>query len=283
MTLTLRKCLSQYVVERLKPERCDTTRPGFAIARLCEFFGDDRDVTTLTRSDFRDYRAKRLKDGVTDSTIRRELSVLSAALKHAAEEERISAIPVIKLPKDGRPRKRWYTEEEVESLMERPMRERTRNYLYIAIGTGARKTAITTLPVKNVDLVNGFIDFSDPNLPETKKRRPKVKISEWMLPVMKKMCAGKRPDDPVIGNDGPADVRREVKRLLRLVGIDEFGVSCHALRKTFCMWSLINGASMKEVADAVGDRVATLEKSYTDAFPEGTANAVNAIPSLERT
>jgi integrase len=281
VTLRLKKCLNDYVVERLKPERCDTTRPGFAIARLVEFFGADTDVETMKgKAASREYRAARLAQGVVDSTIRRELSVLFAALKHAAEEERIGAVPAIKLPKDGRPRKRWYTEEEVSKMMALPMSERCRHYIYLAAGTGARKTAITTLPVKRLDFQHGFIDYSDPDLPETKKKRPRIKMAEWLKPLLLAMVKGKGPDDIVIGHSGPKDVRREVKALARAIGIDEFGVSCHAFRRTFVMWAITSGEDIKKIADAIGDRVATVERNYTEAFPEGTASVVNSIKRL---
>jgi integrase len=281
--MKLKRVLSDYIIEVLKPARADVRRAGVCQENLCAFFGEDRDAETIKRKDGRDYRAKRLRDGVTDSTIRRELGFLMAALRHAAEEERIDAVPAMKLPPEGRPRKRWYTEDEVVKLMEQPMSERARNYIYLALGTGARKTAIVTVKVKKVDLHNGYIDYDDENLPLTRKRRAKVKIADWLLPRVKVMCAGKKADDSVIGSNGPQEVSKEVKRILKAIGIDERGVNCHAFRKTFAMWALINGASMKAVADSLGDTVQTVEKSYTDAFPQNTAAAVNAINNPERT
>lgn len=280
MTYTLQSCLRDHIVEHIKPARGDTRRPGIAGDRLMEFFGAERDAATFTRKDGRDYRAKRLRDGVTDSTIRRELGVLMKALRHAAEEERIKAVPVIKLPPESPPRVRWFTEDEVVKLLEQPMSARARLYIYLALGTGARREAITTVPVKRVDLVNAFIDYRDPKKPVTKKKRVKVKIVGWLLPILTTALAGKKPDDLVIGEGG--DVTQEVKKLLRRIGIDEKGISCHAMRRTFVCWSFLNGAKPAEVSAAIGDSMATLERNYFNVFPEHSRGAVEAIKSPER-
>lgn len=285
MTLTLKRCLSDYIVEILKPARADTKRAGYAGDRLMEFFGADRELATIGRKDGRDYRAKRLRDGVTDSTIRREMGVLMRAWRHAAEEERIDIVPVMKLPPEGQKRERWFSEDEVVALMEQDMSERCRNFLYLAIGTGARKTAILTLPVKRclgLTTSEPIIDFRDPKMPVTKKRRVRIKIADWLLPRLKVMCAGKKPDDLVIGTNGPDNVYREVKRHLKAVGIDEHGVACHSFRRTFIMWALMNGAKLVEVAAAVGDTVATMEKNYIATTAQQSQGAISVIPNPER-
>jgi integrase len=188
----------------------------------------------------------------------------------------------VKLPQEGPPRERWYTEDELQRYLEQPMSPRCRNFTYLAMGTWARKTAITTLPVKRVDLVNGYIDYRDPALPVTKKRRPKVKIADWLLPLVRVMCEGKKPNDLVIGMDGPQDVFKEVKHILRRIGIDERGVACHAFRRTGATWALINGAPLASVAATLGDTVQTTERNYISVLPQHTAGAVNSIPSPER-
>lgn len=278
MTYRLKDCLRDYIVEKLKPQRSDCARAQFAADALIEFFGADRDVMTLTRKDGRAYRAHRLRQGVNDSTIRRELGVLKAALNFAAEEEKIAAVPVFKLPPETAARERWFTEDEVIKLMEQPMDERTRLFIYVAVGTGARREAITTLPVKRVDLVNGYIDFRDPRMPEIaakRKKRVKTAMNEWLKPIIAKAVAGKKPDDLVIGEGG--DPSRVVKKLLRAIGIDEKGISSHAFRRTFSTWALLNGAKPAEVSAATGDRIETLERSYVKLFPQHTAGATGAI------
>lgn len=281
MTYTVKRCLGDYIVEHLRPAGADVKRAQYAADRLIEFFGADQDVEALNfRRGARAYRAKRLRMGVNDGTIRRELGLLKAALNFAAEEEKIASVPVFKLPPDTAPRERWFTEDEVVKLMEQPMSDRARLYIYLAVGTGARREAIATVPVKRVDLKGGYIDYRDPERPVTKKKRVKTKISKWLLPLLAKACEGKKPDDYVIGGNGDCpSVSREVKKLLRAIGIDEKGISVHAMRRTFSTWAFLNGANAAEVSAATGDRIEMLERSYVKLFPQHTAGAVNAIPN----
>lgn len=284
MSLRLDTALRQYVVEHAKPERCDLKRIGYAQDRLIEFFGAERDVETIKRSDIRAYRAHRLGMGVTDSTVRRELVVLRAALEHAAEEERIQAVPAIKLPPESPPRQRWFTEEEATKIMEQPMSERARLFLYMGFGTGARKTAIVTVPVGRVDLAKGLIDFRDPEMKVTKKKRVQTKIVEWLASHVAAACKGKKPTDYLLGGSPESplpDIGPEIKRIFKSAGVDEKGVRCHALRRTFVIWSFQAGAKPIEVSAATGDSMATLERSYVTINATQAGGAVSRIQNPE--
>lgn len=278
--LRLDTCLRHFQLEYGIPEGIDVRRVRFASDRLIEFFGADRDVQTLKRRDVKAYRAKRLKDGVTDSTIRRELGVLRRALDHAAEEERIDQVPVVKLPPEGQPRERWFSEDEMVKIMEQIMSDRLRVAISLAIGTGARRGAIQDLTVRRVDLANGFVDYRNPKLKLTRKRRTKVKIVDWLKAILVRACEGKKPDDLVIG-EGP-NISVEFKKILKSIGIDEKGVSIHCVRRTFVCWAFLNGATPASVSAATADNISTLEKSYFKMFPQHSAGAVDSIPTMER-
>lgn len=273
--IELKPALTSYIVEYARPERCDLKRIGFAGDRLMEFFGAERDIESLTRHDIRGYRAKRLTDGVTDSTIRRELVVLRRVVGHAEEEERISVVPAIKLPPESAPRERWFTEDEAKKIMEQPMSKRLHIFLHIAFGTGARMDAIETLEVGRVDLDGDFIDFRDPRRKISKKRRVKTSIVDWLKPVLAEACAGKAPTDLVMGPG--SSIGPEFKRVLAKAGISEKGVRCHSIRRSFIMWSLVSGAKLLEVAAAVGDSLTTLERSYISINATQARGATSTI------
>lgn len=280
MSLRLDTCLRHFQLEYGIPEGIDVRRVRFASDRLIEFFEGDRDVQSLKRRDIKAYRAKRLKDGVTDSTIRRELGVLRRALDHAAEEERIDVVVAVKLPPDGQPRERWFSEDEMVKIMEQIMSARLRIAISLAIGTGARRGAIQDLTVGRVDFKGGYIDYRNPKLKLTKKRRMKVKIVDWLKPILERACDGKKPDDVVIGPG--ANISVEFKKILKSIGIDEKGVSIHSVRRTFICWAFLNGATPAAVSAASGDTMQTLERSYVKFFPEHSAGAVNSISNPER-
>lgn len=288
MTLGLKKCLDDYTIEICKVEGIGTARVGYAATRLIEFFGPERDVATMKRKDGRDYRSHRWKVGVSDSTIRRELGVLLRAAGHAVDEERLDAVPSIKLPPESQPRERWFTEAEVLRILEQPMSEDCRLLFYIGLFTGARLGAILNLTYPRVDWEHGFIDFCVPGERITRKRKVKIKMAaELRVPLRVRYeatladpNARRVPKGPEKGAQyviRKPTVGREVKRVLRAAGIDEPGVNVHALRRTFVTWSLLNGADLASVSAATGDNVSTLQKSYLKLFPQHTANAVNAI------
>lgn len=144
-------------------------------------------------------------------------------------------------------------------------------------------TAITTLPWRRVDFIHGFIDFRDPAMKVTNKRRVKVAMADFLAPVLaerkrallEKFGEARLIDQPVIGFGG--NIGPEIKRIFVAAGINENGVRAHTLRHTFVNWGLIRTkGDVVAVARAVGDSISTIERHYVAAFPEGTRVAVNA-------
>ena len=72
----------------------------------------------LRPSHSRTYASARAKDGVGDGTIRKELITLRSALRWAAAERWIDALPGVPAPPKPRPRERWLTREEAAALQE---------------------------------------------------------------------------------------------------------------------------------------------------------------------
>lgn len=271
--VTIHSSLRDYQVEHCKPNGIPCKRIGYAAERLCKGIGRDKDVTRLKRADIRSYRAQRLTDGVTDSTVRRELGVLSAALHHAAKEERIAAVPLVELPPEGEPRRRALTQEEVSRLVAHPMSLRCRTFVLIALATGARAGAIEELKWSQVDLARGIIDFRVAGARKTKKRRAVVPIADFLTPVLTDLKA-KATHDFVL--DRGRSIYFDVRKALAGIGIKEKGVACHVFRKTFATLAIQSGVELSKVAAALGDTTATTEKNYVHLLPHALMGAVNA-------
>jgi hypothetical protein len=101
-----------------------THRPdliGFAIAKLLDFFGD-KTTGSITRAScdaYVDWRVKQSSRGkaIQPATARRELVVLSAALRWCWKEGKIDRpIPVV-LPPQAGPRERHLSRSEVAALL----------------------------------------------------------------------------------------------------------------------------------------------------------------------
>ena len=133
----------------------------------------DMHPAEITPADVRAYRQKRrsgeiggrvkagVKRGVQNPTIRRDLTMLVAALNHAVEEGRTKRgeVPAISLPPENEPRVRWLNDDELARLFEaaaeisadRGRMCRIERWLFLAYYTARRKRAIEQLAWDRVD------------------------------------------------------------------------------------------------------------------------------------
>lgn len=278
---SLHDCFQHYVDEKIAP---NARRPKAACARVNQAarniyatWGKERDPTTLRRSDSREYRRRRLAQGVCDATVRRELAICAAAVRHAVREERLEKAPQFEIPPGSAPRVRFLTREEKRQLMAAPMSARLRRFWRLAFGTGARAEAIEELTWSRVDMVNRLIDFRMPGVNHKNKRRVVVPISDELFRQLQVMHET-REDDYVIGL-GPrgrvTSTYHHAKALLRAIGIDEKGIARHVARHTFVSWRVQAGVPIAHVAELIGDRPTMVEKVYGHLQPKHLVVAAN--------
>ena len=153
------------------PTVADPQRIAYALVPLLDFWGDQK-VDAVTKQTCLAYGRWRER---SDSTVRRELGVLKAALNFAHSEGRLTTVPHVGLPAKPDGRDRWLKRQEAARLLNaaRTGRSDVRLYLplFILIGlyTGARPGAILSLRWPQVDLERGQIDFRSGQ--QTNKRR----------------------------------------------------------------------------------------------------------------
>lgn len=242
----------------------------------------------LTTGDVSTYTRKRLKGLLGDrpvksATVRRELGILKAALAHAIDHKVVKRdeLPVIKLPPGGEPRDRYLSHEEIELLLraaqairqeeEEPRLSRIERFLWIALFTGARRDAILGLEWDRVDLKRRMIDFRDPDLVVTKKRRVQVPISDQLLPILERAYE-ERTSGYVLDTDGP--IRSVFDRACRKAGLDD--VSPHVLRHTWASHASMRGVPLTDISRVLGNTLAICEKVYAKYQPGYLTHAVNA-------
>ena len=101
-------------------------------------------LVALTAKIIADYRDRRLRV-VSDSTVRNELNIISAAYKVANREWGIPAVnPVsqIKRPSSGRERKRRISEAEIAAIIQHSKTRELPDFLRLAVATGMRRGEI---------------------------------------------------------------------------------------------------------------------------------------------
>jgi integrase len=246
------------------------------------------DAEDLSPRDVTDYIRKRGKGLIGDrevstGTIRRELGILKAALNHAADVRMIrrDSVPKITLPPDGPPRERFLDLAEIEALFAAATALRTEGrgarlsrierFIAIALYTGARRDAILRLTWDRVDLANRLIDFRDPSLKITKKRRVALPISDALYPVLVRAHAEKRSTF-VLDNSG--SIRSSFARVCRQAGLDD--VTPHVLRHTWASQASMRGVSLTDISRVLGNTLSVCERVYAKYQPDYLTAAVNA-------
>jgi integrase len=237
-------------------------------------WGPEVDVMKLDRAATRHYVAMRRGEGAKDSTVRRELALIQAALNHNLREERIEKAPKFVKPKAGEARMRWLTREEYRSLMLLPLEKRIRLFLLIAFGMGMRSTAIEELTWDRINWTVRTADFRCPGVTYKNKRRVVAPDRRCALRAARGRIRRRDPSDPfVIGRGGCT--YRKVKAALAQIGIVEQGVARHVARHTFCSWLVQAGVSYAKIGTLVGDKASMVESVYGHLAPEHTRDAAN--------
>jgi integrase len=241
----------------------------------------------LTAGDITTYVRKRSKGllgtrAVSPGTIRRELAILQAAFKQAVDQRivRQDELPAIKLPPAGDPRDRYLSLDEIGRLLAAARAisteegggrlSRIERFLRIALHTGARKEAIVWLEWDRVDFDRNIIDFRDPDLKTTKKRRVQVPISDQLLPILARAYR-ERNGAYVLDTTGP--LRSVFDRVCRVAGLED--VSPHVLRHTWASQASMHGVPLTEISRVLGNTLAVCEKVYAKYQPGYLTNAVN--------
>lgn len=230
------------------------------------------------------YVTERRGDGVKDPTIRRELGALRAVLAWCLRKGVLPAgtlLPHIDLPAASQARLSYLDETEEQRMWEAASKalvaggpdRRIALFVCIALETAARSRAIETLEWSRVKLDRGFIDFRDPSVKESKKRRVAIPISDRLRPVLE-LAQKRATNGYVLENTG--STYKAFRVFCEAHGFA--GVTRHDLRRTWATLRAQWGVSMFDIAGVLGDTVETVTKHYAHHSPEHLRGAINARP-----
>jgi len=219
--------------------------------------------------------------GRAPGTVRRELSVLQAAINLAQRNGKLTRSVAVQLPKSPEPRDRWLTRQEAARLLRASRTKQARLYmpLFILLGlyTGRRKQTILSLRWPQVDLDAGLIDFEIPGRERTKKRRGKVPIPTKLLLHLRR--ARRRGCDLgyVLHINGKpiGNIKKGFEAACKRAGLER--VSPHTLRHTAATWIVQAGVPLWQTAGYLAMRQETLERTYGHHHPDYMREAAEAI------
>jgi integrase len=193
----------------------------------------------------RAYTEKRRALGRADGTIRKELSVLSAALHW--QNKRTPA--VIEMPPQPPPRDRYLNRDECGRLIEAAAGSpHIQLFIVLALTTGGRKEAILQLIWERVDFERGIIALGDGR--RRAKGRATVPIHPLALTPLQEARRAARTQFVIEWADRPLkSIRTGFDHACKLAGLD---ISPHVLRHTAAVMMAEGGVPMTEIAAVLG-------------------------------
>lgn len=208
-----------------------------------------------------------------NSTIKRELSVLNAAARHALKWRRIKTLPTIEVPKvwviGGQDQFKFFSREQIAMLLFHARGE-TRDRIKLAYYTGARRASIENLTVGQIDFARKRINLATPGKRQTQKRQPVVPLFDVLEADLRRLVAGKEPGNLLFR---PTDFYAHFKAICRELNFEE-PYFPHMLRHSRATHLLLDGKSIYNVAGLLGDTIKTVETHYAHS---GVAELLEAL------
>ena len=218
---------------------------------------------------------------VTDSTLRRELNTLIAALNHAVRQRRIKAdeVPAILLPPSPPPKDLWLTEAELETLLQAAEKtsgarlSRLHRFTAIAADTAARKASILMLKWEQVDFSGRMIRFDADGKRQKNKRRVPVPMSARLQTLLTQAHSEKTSEWVL---DTPFSIQRHFDALCAGLGGKFIAVTPHTLRHTWATLAARSGkVQLWQIAGVLGDTLPTVTRNYLHHCPDHLRGAVD--------
>ena len=244
------------------------------------FFGNLY-VCDISAELVRNYCRHRRSQNVTDSTVRKSLGILRAALNRCKREGIYKGdIPGFDLPPSGPPRKRLLTEEQFVQFLDAPAYPHVDLFCTIMANTLKRPNAILQLQWRwGVDFDSGIIDFQPPDLRETKKRRTPSPMNEKLRAALEK-AHKRRTTEYVVEFHGKnvESVKTGFKAKAASAGLP--WIIPYDLRHSGASLLAMKGVPLTDIAEMMGSDEVTVAKHYRKFQPDYLRNASETLESL---
>lgn len=243
----------------------------FRLKHPIEFFGRLR-PDQITRELCLKYIEQRRGENIGDGTINTELGALRAAIRWDDKHTKADFV----LPSKPAPKDRYLTRDEFEQLYQGAKLNHVKLFLILALGTGARVTALLELTWDRVDFERGLITLSKGDDP-VNKRRATIPMNERVKSELQNAhkC---RTCEYVIehGSQQIKSIKRGVKLAADRAGL--VGVSPHVLRHTAAVWMAERKISMAEIAQYLGhSSTRVTERVYARYSPDFLRSASDVL------
>ena len=287
-TRTFDELILRYLQETQDRKRSAVRDKAIAVHLYRYYTG--REMDSLTAADVHGYITERRGKGITDSTIRRELSLLSAAINYAIKwwDWDIPNPVANRKPPQGEGRVRWLTQDEAAALIQAAASEPRAathlvDFIRLALNTGMRRAEMLELDWQRVDLEAGLV-YLEVQHTKTAKRRS-VPLNQTALAVMRNRLRHRDqhyPGSPWVftRNNGKRikSVTKSFMTACRRADIKDFTI--HDMRHCTAAWLVSAGVPLPEVRDLLGHSTIQVTERYAHLAPENVRAAVSVLDNL---
>ncbi len=277
--VTLEEFAKEYLVHKKNSTRT-CTYSGLEIAvnvHLIPCFGKEF-LFNITPHKIFSYQTKRLKEGVCNATVNREIGCLSNLLNTAVTWKRIKNNPIKELPRLKEPpgRIRYLSLEEINKLLaccpEPP--HPLRAIITVALTTGMRKGEIFGLKWDYIKPESRFI-----LLPVTKNNTVRfIPANDTLLRTLEDLP--RNSEYVFLGRKGKpfVDLKISFKATCAKAGIE--GFRFHDLRHTYASHLAMRGVHMRALQELLGHKTIQMTQRYSHLSPEHLQGAVKLIDDI---
>ncbi len=270
---TISEILNAYEKQKEKEGKKESVR--YQLKHLHKFFGH-LVVEGISDNVIDAYYS--FRENIKTGTIRRELSILAAALNMAKQKRVIQDAPKIHLPQQSPAREYWITKEECQKLLEEAKKSfHLYVFISLAVGTLARKGAILGLTWDRVNFETGLIDLIDPEIRQTNKRRATVPMNDTLRAVLLQAKEAAQTDHVVEYHGQPVDdIKKSFQRCAKRAGLPK--VTPHILRHSGATWLAMKGVEIYKISRYLGhSNIQTTYKIYAKYSPDYLRDAADLL------
>ena len=241
----------------------------YQLANLTRLLGPQRFVAELTGADIIDYRAKRKGEGVSNSSVNRELQTFRAATNYCRKHYG-QVMPAIEWKglflKEPAWRTRFLSPDEFAALSA-ACDDELRTIILIAVSTGLRKANIETLAWDQVSL-----ELRKADVIVKGGDRHTVKLNASVV------AALARYNDRTGRIFKLPNRRKRFAAAVAAAGIVNFRF--HDLRHTFASWARMAGADIADIKEALHHSEVGMTMRYAHVTPDSHRTAFDAVADL---
>jgi integrase len=272
-SLTVNQAIDYYISEIALEGRAVNE---YDFARVREYLGE-LPSTSITPSVCRNYR-KNLP-AASNGTVRKQLTMLRAALKYCAKNKQITSEFDFWLPQSRSPRDRWLSKDEAKALISCLKRPYQKTFVQLALATGARRSAVCQL--HKSQYARGVLDMRP--IQQTTKRRGLVPVIKDS-PLDAIICGAIRRSrsgyliEHAGRNITPITATIFVKAAALEAGLG--AVTPHTLKHTACVHMAQAGVPLEDIADYTATSLKTIHENYLHHTPERGMRAARALMDI---